>query len=131
MSQALRQAGPYRSVELRIPKLRKGSYFPSFLKPRRIGRKGATAATQEPYIQGISTRSVEDLVEVIGMSGVSNGQIRPKVPKLGTIMDDAEPDVLAYMTFPKEHRAKLHSTDDIDKPEFGFSVPVASFLLRW
>ena len=34
-------------------------------------------------------------------------QIRPKVPKLATIMDDAEPDVLAYMTFPKEHRAKL------------------------
>ena len=43
-------------------------------------------------------------------------QIRPKVPKLATIMDDAEPDVLAYMTFPKEHRAKLHSTDEIDKP---------------
>ncbi|WP_352951213.1 hypothetical protein [Mesorhizobium sp. M1204] len=42
------------------------------------------------------------------------------MPKLATIMDDAEPDVLAYMTFPKEHRAKLHSTDDIDKPDFDF-----------
>ncbi len=42
-------------------------------------------------------------------------QIRPKVPKLAAIMDDAEGDVLAYMTFPKEHRAKLHSTDEIDK----------------
>ncbi len=42
-------------------------------------------------------------------------QIRPKVPKLAAIMDDAEGDVLAYMTFPKEHRAKLHSTDKIDK----------------
>jgi putative transposase len=40
-------------------------------------------------------------------------QIRPKVPKLAAIMDDAEPDVLAYMTFPKEHRAKLHSTNPI------------------
>ena|GEM_PF-5755997 len=38
-------------------------------------------------------------------------QIRPKVPKLAVIMDDAEEDVLAYTTFPKEHRAKLHSTD--------------------
>jgi len=42
-------------------------------------------------------------------------QIRPTVPKLAAIMDDAEPVVLAYMTFPKEHRAKLHSTDEIDK----------------
>ena len=38
-------------------------------------------------------------------------QIRPKVPKLAAIMDDAETDVLAYMTFPKEHRTKLHSTN--------------------
>src|SRR5436190_8437454 len=42
-------------------------------------------------------------------------QIRPKVPKLAAIMDDAEPDVLAYMTFPKEHRAKLHSTNPIER----------------
>jgi transposase-like protein len=42
-------------------------------------------------------------------------QIRSKVPKLAVIMDDAEPDVLAYMTFPKEHRAKLHSTNPIER----------------
>jgi hypothetical protein len=42
-------------------------------------------------------------------------QIRSKVPKLATIMDDAEADVLAYMTFPKEHRAKLHSTNPIER----------------
>lgn len=42
-------------------------------------------------------------------------QIRPKVPKLATIMDDVEPDVLAYMTFPKEHRPKLHSTNPIKR----------------
>lgn len=42
-------------------------------------------------------------------------QIRPKVPKLATIMDDAELDVLAYMTFPKEHRAKLHSANPIER----------------
>jgi putative transposase len=42
-------------------------------------------------------------------------QIRPKVPKLATIMDEAEDDVLAYMTFPKEHRAKLHSTNPIER----------------
>jgi putative transposase len=42
-------------------------------------------------------------------------QIRPKVPKLATIMDEAEGDILAYMTFPKEHRAKLHSTNPIER----------------
>jgi putative transposase len=42
-------------------------------------------------------------------------QIRRKVPKLAAIMDEAEADVLAYMTFPKEHRAKLHSTNPIER----------------
>lgn len=42
-------------------------------------------------------------------------QMRPKLPKLAALMDDAEPDVLAYMTFPKEHRAKLHSTNPIER----------------
>jgi putative transposase len=42
-------------------------------------------------------------------------QIRPRVPKLATIMDEAEHDVLAYMSFPKEHRAKLHSNNPIER----------------
>ena len=50
------------TVELRIPKLRKGSYFPGFLEPRRMAEKALTAVIQEAYIQGISTRSVDDLV---------------------------------------------------------------------
>ncbi len=265
------------TVELRIPKLRKGSYFPGFLEPRRMAEKALTAVIQEAYIQGVSTRSVDDLVKAMGASGVSKSQvsrlceendgkvkaflerpiegdwpylwidatylkvrrggrivsvaviiavgvnsdgrreilglevgtseaepiwtaflrkltrrglrgvklvisdaheglkaavtkvlsatwqrcrvhfmrnvlahagksgrrvvsafiatafaqdtveaaraqwravadqIRPKVPKLATIMDEAEDDVLAYMTFPKEHRAKLHSTNPIER----------------
>jgi putative transposase len=265
------------TVELRIPKLRKGSYFPGFLEPRRMAEKALTAVIQEAYVQGISTRSVDDLVKAMGMSGISKSQvsrlceeidgkvkaflepaprrrlavpldrrhlpqgparrpdrlgrrhhrhrrqhrrpprgsghgdrhirgradldgvpaqadpprparreaghlrrprghqgrrlqgaqrhlatlprplqrnvlahagksgrrvvsafiatafaqdtaeaastqwravadqIRPKVPKLATIMDDAEHDVLAYMSFPKEHRAKLHSTNPIER----------------
>src|SRR4051794_15512933 len=51
------------TVELRIPKLRKGSYFPSFLEPRRMAEKALTAVIQEAYVQGISTRSVDDLVK--------------------------------------------------------------------
>jgi len=265
------------TVELHIPKLRKGSYFPAFLEPRRMAEKALTAVIQEAYVQGISTRSVDDLVKAMGMTGISKSQvsrlceeidgkvkaflerpiegdwpyvwidasylkvrrggrivsvaviiavgvnsdgrrevlgmeigtseaepiwteflrkltrrglrgvklvvsdahegikaavskvlcatwqrcrvhfmrnvlahagksgrrvvsafigtafaqetaeaartqwravadqIRPKVPKLATIMDEAEPDVLAYMSFPKEHRAKLHSTNPIER----------------
>jgi transposase-like protein len=265
------------TVELRIPKLRKGSYFPGFLEPRRMAERALTAVIQEAYIQGISTRSVDDLVKALGMDGISksqasrlceeldervhafldrpiegdwpylwidatyvkvrqNGrivsvavivavgvnsdgrrevlgmdigaseaepfwtaflrkltrrglrgvklvisdahegikaavskllcatwrrcrvhfmrnalahagksgrrvvsafiatafaqetpeaasqqwravadQVRPKLPKLANLMDEAEPDVLAYMTFPREHRAKLHSTNPIER----------------
>jgi putative transposase len=265
------------TVELHIPKLRKGTYFPGFLEPRRMAEKALTAVIQEAYVQGVSTRSVDDLVKAMGMSGISKSQvsrlceeidgkvkaflerpiegdwpylwidatyvksrrggrivsvaviiavavnsdgrrevlgmeigtseaepiwteflrkltrrglrgvklvisdahegikaavskvlcatwqrcrvhfmrnvlahagksgrrvvsafiatafaqdtaeaanaqwravadqIRPTVPKLAAIMDDAEPDVLAYMTFPKEHRAKLHSTNPIER----------------
>jgi putative transposase len=63
------------TVELRIPKLRKGSYFPFFLEPRRIAEKALTAVIQEAYIQGISTRSVDDLVKAMGMSGISKSQV--------------------------------------------------------
>jgi hypothetical protein len=47
------------TVELRLPKLRKGSYFPGFLEPRRVAEKALTAVIQEAYVQGISTRSVD------------------------------------------------------------------------
>ena len=63
------------TVELRIPKLRTGSYFPSFLEPRRMAEKALTAVIQEAYIQGISTRSVDDLVKAMGMSGISKSQV--------------------------------------------------------
>ena len=63
------------TVELRIPKLRIGSYFPSFLEPRRMAEKALTAVIQEAYIQGVSTRSVDDLVKAMGMSGISKSQV--------------------------------------------------------
>jgi putative transposase len=63
------------TVELRIPKLRRGSYFPAFLEPRRMAEKALTAVIQEAYIQGISTRSVDDLVKALGMEGISKSQV--------------------------------------------------------
>src|SRR5512134_3390701 len=63
------------TVELRIPKLRKGSYFPCFLEPRRVAEKALTAVIQEAYIEGVSMRSVDDLVKALGMTGVSKSQV--------------------------------------------------------
>ena len=63
------------AVELRIPKLRKGSYFPGFLEPRRMAEKALTAVIQEAYIQGVSTRSVDELVKAMGMTGISKSQV--------------------------------------------------------
>ena len=63
------------TVELCIPKLRKGSYFPSFLEPRRMAEKALTAVIQEASIQGVSTRSVDDLVQAMGGTGVSKSQV--------------------------------------------------------
>jgi putative transposase len=63
------------TVELRIPRLRKGSYFPSFLEPRRMAEKALTAVIQEAYVHGVSTRSVDDLVKAMGATGVSKSQV--------------------------------------------------------
>lgn len=63
------------TVELRIPKLRKGSYLPCFLEPRRMAEKALTAVIQEAYVHGVSTRSVDDIVKAMGGSGVSKSQV--------------------------------------------------------
>lgn len=63
------------TVELRIPKLRKGSYFPGFLEPRRLAEKALTAVIQEAYVQGISTRSVDNLVKAMGATGISKSAV--------------------------------------------------------
>ena len=60
---------------MRIPKLRKGSHFPGFLDPRRMAAEALTTVIQEAYVQGISTRSVDDLVKAMGMSGISKSQV--------------------------------------------------------
>ena len=63
------------SVDLKIPKLRQGSYFPGFLEPRRTAEKALAAVIQEAYVHGVSTRSVDELVKAMGMSGISKSQV--------------------------------------------------------
>ena len=62
-------------IDLEIPRLRKGSYLPSFLEPRRTAEKALTAVIQEAYVRGVSTRSVDDLVKAMGAGGVSKSQV--------------------------------------------------------
>ena len=83
------------TVDLRIPKLRQGSYFPAFLEPRKTSEKALAAVIQEAYIQGISTRSVDELVKALGMSGISKSQ----VSRLCAEIDDR---VNAFLARPLE-----------------------------
>jgi putative transposase len=82
-------------VELRIPKLRTGSYFPGFLEPRRLAEKALTAVIQEAYIQGVSTRSVDDLVKAMGMSGISKSQV-------SRLVEEIDDKVQAFLGRPIE-----------------------------
>jgi putative transposase len=57
------------SIELRFPRVRDGGYYPALLEPRRRGERALVAVVQEAYVQGVSTRRVDDLVKALGMSG--------------------------------------------------------------
>jgi len=83
------------TVELCIPKLRKGSYFPSFLEPRRMAEKALSAVIQEAYIQGVSTRSVDDLVQAMGGTGVSKSQV-------SRLCEEIDARVKAFLERPLE-----------------------------
>jgi putative transposase len=63
------------SIDLKIPKLRRGSYFPGFLEPRRTMEKALIAVVREAYIQGVSTRS-DELVKAMGTTGISKARSR-------------------------------------------------------
>jgi len=83
------------AIERRIPKLRKSSYFPAFVEPRRMAEKALTAVIQEAYVQGVSTRSVDDLVKAMGMTGISKSQ----GSRLCTEIDDK---IAAFLNRPLE-----------------------------
>jgi putative transposase len=63
------------SIELKVPKVREGSYYPSLLDPRKRAARALVAVVQEAYVQGVSTRRVDDLVQALGMNGISKSQV--------------------------------------------------------
>jgi putative transposase len=83
------------TVELHIPKLRRGSYFPAFLEPRRLAEKALAAVVQEAYVHGVSTRSVDDLVKAMGMTGISKSQV-------SRLCEEIDDKVKAFLDRPIE-----------------------------
>ena len=63
------------TVELRVPRVRDSSYFPSLLKPRRRAERALWVVVQEAYVHGVSTRKVDELVKALGMEGISKSRV--------------------------------------------------------
>jgi putative transposase len=63
------------TIELQVPRARDGSFFPSLLEPRKRAERSLLSVVQEAYVQGVSTRRVDDLVQALGMQGISKSQV--------------------------------------------------------
>lgn len=63
------------SITLQVPRVRDNTYFPSLLEPRKRAEKALVAVVQEAYVQGVSTRRVDELVQALGMAGISKSQV--------------------------------------------------------
>ena len=72
------------SIELQIPKLRQGSYFPALLEPRRRAERALLSVVQQAYVEGVSTRRVDDLVRSLGCEGISKSQVSRICAELDT-----------------------------------------------
>lgn len=83
------------TLNLRIPKLRHGSYFPPFLEARKTTEKALVAVIQEAWIDGVSTRRVDDLVQAMGLSGISKSQV-------SKLCKDIDERVNAFLERPLE-----------------------------
>lgn len=83
------------TIALSIPKLRQGSYMPSFLEPRRRAEKAMIGVIQEAYVHGISTRDVDGLVRSLGMDGISKSQV-------SRLCEELDVEVKAFLSRPIE-----------------------------
>ena len=83
------------SLQLRIPKLRQGSYFPGFLEPRKVSEKALVAVIQEAWIGGVSTRRVDELVQAMGLSGIGKSTV-------SKLCKDIDERVNAFLDRPLE-----------------------------
>jgi putative transposase len=63
------------TIDLQVPRVRDGSYFPSLLEPRKRAERALVSVVQEAYVQGVSTRRVDELVQALGLQGISKSQV--------------------------------------------------------
>jgi transposase-like protein len=75
------------TVELEIPKLRQGSYFPSLLEPRRRAERALASVVAQCYVEGVSTRRVEDVARAMGIDGLSKSQVSRVCGELDELVD--------------------------------------------
>jgi putative transposase len=83
------------SLQLRIPKLRQGSYFPPFLEPRKTSEKALVAVIQEAWIGGVSTRRVDELAQAMGLAGLDKSRV-------SRLCKDIDERVNAFLERPLE-----------------------------
>ena len=83
------------TIQLAIPKVRPGTYFPSLLQPRRRAEQALLAVVQEAYVHGVSTRKVDELLRALGLDGVSKSEV-------SRICSELDPLVEAFRTRPLE-----------------------------
>lgn len=89
------------SIDLRIPKLRKGTYFPgTLLEPRRRSEKALLNVVAESYVLGVSTRKVDRLVEQLGIEGISKSQVSDIAKQLDEVVEDFRNRPLVGRTYP-------------------------------
>src|SRR5687768_8841281 len=75
------------TIELAIPKVRPGTYFPSLLQPRRRAEHALLAVVQEAYVHGVSTRKVYELMKALGLDGVSKSEVSRICGELDPLVD--------------------------------------------
>ena len=110
-------------LNLRVPKLRQGSYFPGFLEPRRTSEKALVAVIQEAWIGGVSTRRVDDLVQAMGLTGIS----KSTVSKLCKEIDERVRDFLERPLAGEWPYLRLDATD-LKVRQGGRIVSVAAII---
>jgi transposase-like protein len=74
-------------IPLRIPKVRDGSYFPSLLEPRRRSEKALLAVIQQAYVEGVSTRRVDDLLQALGLTGIDKSRVSRICKELDEVVE--------------------------------------------
>ena len=137
------------SILLEVPKLRSGTYFPSLLEPRRRTEKALLAMIQQAYIEGVSTRKVDDLLQSLGLTGIDKSQVSRVCKALDEVVDQFRNRPLegtypylwldaVYLKVRHNHRIvneavvlAIGARDTGEREILGFSVGVSEEEASW